>query len=98
MSQRRVGDQQRQRACCRAKIVVSQYSRNAIELGGAAGVDGVDARVGMRATQDSCMQHIGQFDIINVYAMAGEETLVFSARNRCSKYLRCHARSPPALP
>ncbi len=87
-------DQQWQRTGYRAKVGVGQHCRHSVELSGAADIDGSDACVGVRTAQNGGVKHVGQLDIVDVGAGAGQETPVLFARDRCAKDTCGHTRSP----
>jgi len=62
-----------------AHVLAGVDSEDARQGGGTGGVDGEDAGVGVRAAQDRGVGHIGEGDIVQVAAGAGDQAVVFLA-------------------
>ena len=75
-------------------LLAGQHGDHARHLLAGGGVDALDLGVGVRAADELRIGHAVQADVVDVAALAGDETLVFLAQRRGRRCLHSHDRSP----
>ena len=71
-------------------LLAGEHGNHARHLHRLGGVDAPDPGVGVRAAHERGIGHAVQADIVDVAALAGDETLVFLAHHPCANAFNAH--------
>ncbi len=74
-------------------LLSGQYVDHAGHSLGRGGIDSLDLGVGMRAAHERGVSHAMQADIVDIAALAGDETLVFLAHHASANTFYTHILS-----
>ena len=79
----------------RLELAAGQHADDARHAFRRLDVDPDDVGMRMRAAHEHCVLHAGHHHVVDIAAGAGDEALVFLARNACADAFDSHGSSPP---
>ena len=72
------------------ELLAGQHVNNTRHGLGGVDIDAFDFRVGVRAADERRVGHAMEADVVGVFALARDETLVFLARDPCADTFNTH--------